>query len=77
MTGVFHSASPPKRSLRREDVREAHQLDELEERRRRVHEVHAARPPAGRELKARESLDAHRVRLDTGDVTTRELGLRG
>ena len=51
-----------------EHVREAHQLDELEQRVGRVAEDDAAAAPTGRQLESRERVHCHGVGVDAGDV---------
>jgi hypothetical protein len=57
-------------------VSEAHQLDEVEERLRRVLEAHAAPSLPRGELQPRERVDADRVGLDAADVTAHEPTVR-
>jgi hypothetical protein len=58
-------------------VRQPHELDELEERRRRVAETDRAAASRGCELQPRERIDGHRVRLDAGNVAANDISRRG
>ena len=49
-------------------MRQAHELDELEERLRCVPQTHGAATSHRRELETRERVDRHRIRVDARDV---------
>ena len=53
----------------RQHTRQAHELDQLEERLRRVLEAHRTAASHRGELETRERVDRHRIRLDAGHVT--------
>jgi hypothetical protein len=57
-------------------VRQPHELDELEQRRRRVAETDRAAASRGSELQPRERVDGHGVRLDPGDVAANDISRR-
>lgn len=57
-------------------MREAHQLDEVEELRRRPLEADAAAPPLRGKLQPGERVDADGVRLDPADVAARDAARR-
>jgi len=52
----------------RQDVRQPHESDELAELVRRMSQPDLALVPPGGELKPRESVNGHRVGVDTGHV---------
>jgi hypothetical protein len=58
----------------RDDVLEAHEVDQLHERGRGVAEHDPATEPARSELKARERVHRDRVRIDAGHVAEGEGG---
>jgi hypothetical protein len=60
-----------------EHVRQAHQLDELEERIGGVPQHDPASVPTRAELQPREGVDGHGVRLDAGDVADDDLAAPG
>jgi len=65
---AFRSTSPLA-----EHVRQAHQLDELEERIGGVPQHDPASVPANAELQPRKGVDGHGVRLDAFDVADDDL----
>src|ERR687898_3212744 len=77
MSEQFHAGNLAKRSrsgVGWKDVREAHELDEVEQGGRCILESYATAAPTRRELKACQRVDADRIRLHACNVATSDRG---